>query len=56
MLPTGAYGFGFSKNGAINIFDISGKQILSAPGRADQAMKRPRPLQMAETAGGIRLV
>ena len=54
MLPTGAYGFGFSKNGTMNIFDVSGKQILSAPGRADQGMKRPRPLQMTVAAGGIR--
>jgi hypothetical protein len=54
MLPIGAYGFGFSRNGRLNIFDLSGKQILSTPGRTEPEMKRPRPLQMVAHARGIR--
>jgi len=54
-LATGAYGFGFSKNGALNIFDISGRQILSIVGQTDADMKRPRPLQMVAVPRGVRL-
>jgi hypothetical protein len=54
-LGTGAYGFGFSKDGKINIFDISSKQILSVTTRNDAEMKRPRPLQMTAEPNGIRL-
>jgi hypothetical protein len=54
MLGTGAYGFGFSKDGKVNIFDISGKQILSAAAQNDQEIKRPRPLQLVPDARGVR--
>jgi hypothetical protein len=54
-LGTGAYGFGFSANGRINIFDLSSKQILSAVTKNDIDMKRPRPLMMVSEANGIRL-
>jgi hypothetical protein len=54
-LGTGAYGFGFSKDGKINIFDISSKQILSVTTQNDAEMKRPRPLQMTAEPNGIRL-
>ncbi len=54
MLGTGAYGFGFSANGNINIFDLSSKQILSVATKNDTEMKRPRPLQMTSDAKGIR--
>jgi hypothetical protein len=53
-LGTGAYGFGFSKDGKVNIFDLSGKQILSASVQTDSEIKRPRPLQMISDARGIR--
>lgn len=53
-LGTGAYGFGFSKDGRLNIFDISSKQILSVAAQNDPDMKRPRPLQMVTAANGIR--
>ena len=55
MLGIGAYGFGFSANGRINIFDLSSKQILSATTKNDIEMKRPRPLMMVSEAKGIRL-
>jgi hypothetical protein len=54
-LATGAYGFGFSQNGRINIFDLSSKQILSAATTTDTEMKRPRPLMMVSEAKTVRL-
>jgi hypothetical protein len=54
VLGTGAYGFGFSANGNVNIFDLSSKQILSVATKPDAEMKRPRPLQMTQDAKGIR--
>jgi hypothetical protein len=53
-LDTGAYGFGFATGGQIKIFDLSSKEILSVATQADTEMKRPRPLQMAAEAKGIR--
>src|ERR1043165_5536647 len=43
MLPTGAYGFGFTGNGRIRIFDVSGRQGLAAPALRDAQMPRPPP-------------
>ncbi len=54
-LNTGAYGFGFAKNGKVNIFDLSSKQILSVKTTEDAEMKRPRPLTMVKTDAGIKL-
>lgn len=53
-LETGAYGFGFSKDGNVNIFDLSSRQILSVSTVNDAEMKRPRPLMMAIDEKGIR--
>ena len=53
-LGTGAYGFGFSANGNVNIFDLSSKQILSVATKTDAEMKRPRPVQMTSEAKGVR--
>jgi len=54
-LNTGAYGFGFSADGKLNIFDISSKQILSVATKSDSEVKRPRPLQMVADIAGVRL-
>src|SRR5258706_10930383 len=54
-LGTGAYGFGFSKSGTLNIFDLSSKLILSTASRNDSEMKRPKPLQMISSDSGLRL-
>jgi hypothetical protein len=54
-LATGAYGFGFSQDGKLNIFDIGARQILSVNTQSDADMKRPRPLQMVATGGSLRL-
>lgn len=54
-LNTGAYGFGFSKEGKVNIFDVGSKEILSVDTLNDSELKRPRPLMMMKDAKGVRL-
>jgi len=54
-LDTGAYGFGFSADNQIHIFDLSAKEILSAPTKNDSNLKRPRPLMMTSGGGNVRL-
>ena len=53
-LETGAYGFGFSVDGKLHIFDLSSKEILSVETTNDKEMKRPRPLMMTIAADGVR--
>jgi hypothetical protein len=55
MLPTGAYGFGFAGNGRVNIFDVGGRRILSAPAMKDTRLQRPRPLMFTTEYGDVRL-
>ena len=54
-LRTGAYGFGFSDDGKINVLDLSGKQILLASTTKDNDVRRPRPLMMIKSGDGVRL-
>jgi hypothetical protein len=54
-LGTGAYGFGFSSDGKMNIFDVGGKQVLSVDAGKDKDLKRPRPLTLVKTTDEIRL-
>ena len=53
-LSPGAYGFGFSKEGKLTIFDVGARTILSVDTQVDSGMKRPRPLQMISDSKGIR--
>jgi hypothetical protein len=53
-LGTGAYGFGFSDNGKMQILDLAGNQVLSVATAKDNELKRPRPLMMTKVADGIR--
>lgn len=53
-LDPGAYGFGFTDNGKLNIFDVGGNQILSVSTANDKNLRRPRPLMMTNTAGNLR--
>ncbi len=53
-LETGAYGFGFSADGKLHIFDLSSKEILLVATINDKEMKRPRPLMMAADKNGVR--
>lgn len=54
-LAVGAYGFGFSNDGKLNILDLAGKEILSVSATNDTTLKRPRPLMMSKSGDGIRL-
>jgi hypothetical protein len=53
-LGTGAYGFGFSNDGKLNILDLAGNQVLSTSTIKDSELKRPRPLMMTKAADGVR--
>lgn len=53
-LPTGAYGFGFSNDGKMNVMDIAGNDVLSVSSTNDKALRRPRPLMMTTSDDGIR--
>jgi len=54
QLPTGAYGFGFSADGKLRVFDLSSKEVLTVETTNDKEMKRPRPLMMMFAEGGVR--
>lgn len=54
-LGVGAYGFGFSNDGKLNILDLAGNQILSLSTKTESKLKRPRPLMMTSVDNGIRL-
>jgi len=54
-LDVGAYGFGFSNDGKLNVLDLAGKEILSVSTTKDNQLKRPRPLMMTKSGNGIRL-
>lgn len=54
-LGTGAYGFGFSNDGKLNILDLAGNQLLSVSTTKDTSLKRPRPLAMIKSGNEIRL-
>src|SRR6266849_1858024 len=53
-LGVGAYGFGSSDNGKMQILDLAGNQVLSVSTAKDSELKRPRPLMMTKVAEGIR--
>jgi hypothetical protein len=54
-LGVGAYGFGFTNDGKLNILDLAGKEILSVSTTKDTQLKRPRPLMMTKSGDLIRL-
>src|SRR5215470_4517728 len=53
-LGTGAYGFGFSEDGKMQILDLAGSPVLTVSTTKDTDLKRPRPLMMTKTADGVR--
>lgn len=55
LLPTGAYGFGFTPDGWLNVSDVGGRRVLSVRARNDERLQRPRPLMMADARNGVRL-
>ena len=54
-LSPGAYGFGFSDDGKLNILDLAGNQVLSVSTTRDSSLKRPRPLTMIKSGNEVRL-
>jgi hypothetical protein len=54
-LGVGAYGFGFSNDGKLNILDLAGNEVLSLSTTKDNQLKRPRPLMMMRSGTDIRL-
>jgi hypothetical protein len=55
QLGTGAYGFGFSNDGKLNILDLAGNELLSVSTTRDNRMRRPRPLTMSREGNSVRL-
>ncbi|MBZ5700976.1 MAG: hypothetical protein LAN84_03945 [Acidobacteriia bacterium] len=49
-LPTGAYGFGFLKDGKFVAMDLGAHDVLQVASSKDAEMKRPVPLQVASAA------
>lgn len=54
-LPIGAYGFGFSSDGKMQVLDLSGDQIFQVSTTKDSSLRRPRPLMMTKSSEGVRL-
>jgi hypothetical protein len=54
-LSTGAYGFGFTKDGKLNILDLAGNEVLSVAVTNDKELRRPRPLTMTMSGADVRL-
>ena len=54
-LNSGAYGFGFTKQGQMRTFELNARQMLSVTAPADRQLERPRPLHMVAVRNGIRL-
>jgi hypothetical protein len=54
-LATGAYGFGFTSDGWLNVLDVGGRRVLSVRARTDDRLQRPRPLMMTDARNGVRL-
>jgi hypothetical protein len=54
-LSVGAYGFGFTDDGKLNIYDLGGHTVLTVATERDTHLRRPRPLSMQKAAADVRL-
>ncbi len=54
-LGVGAYGFGFSNDGKLNVFDLANKEVLTISTTRDTELRRPRPLMMKAAQNEVRL-
>ena len=54
-LNPGAYGFGFTQRGTMNILQLNASRLLTVQAPPDRRMERPRPLQMTASRNGVRL-
>jgi len=56
LLPPGAYGAGFVANDRFVVMDVGGHTVLEGATNQDDAMKRPRPLELlTQPDGKLRL-
>lgn len=55
VLPAGAYGFGFSKDGKFMVMDISGGDVLSVPTTTDDKMTHAVPLKIVQDGEAYKL-
>lgn len=54
-ISTGAYGFGFTDNGKLNILDLAGNELHSLTTTRDAGLRRPRPLMLMKSGNKVRL-
>jgi hypothetical protein len=54
-LPAGAYGFGFTEDGKVNIFDVGGAKLVTTNAHKDDKIQSPRPLMLTVQGKSIRL-
>jgi hypothetical protein len=54
-IKAGAYGFGFTEDLKMNIFDIGGKKIHALPAAKDEKLTAPRPLNIVQEGKSYRL-
>ncbi len=54
-LGVGAYGFGFTADGKMNIFDIAGTRLHSVSAPRDAKLQSPRPLAITQSGKELRL-
>jgi len=54
-LAIGAYGFGFTEDGKLNILDIGGNSVHSVSAPKDSKLQSPRPLAIVKTGNDLRL-
>lgn len=54
-LPAGAYGGGFLSDGTALLMDLGGHDLAKTTVTNDEGLKRPRPLQLVQADGTLRL-
>jgi hypothetical protein len=54
-LGVGAYGFGFTNDGKLNVLDLAGNEVISISTKNEKGLRRPRPLMMSKNGDEIRL-
>jgi hypothetical protein len=54
-LGIGSWVIGLTKEGMLNIFDLSGAKILSLKTTRDMALKTPKPVNIIKATDGVRL-
>ena len=54
-LSIGAYGFGVTKEGLLNLFDIGGNLVFSVDAPQNAALSAPRPLTLVKGTDGLRM-